>query len=132
MLLRRLISNIPVCVSCYVAPDIDRSGQSRDMRGGLLNGYGKSGRGASEALRSDTETVYLFKYALFHIGVKRLRIFHRDVAAERFFCKICAVLKVSAQTYSYYHWGTGVAACGRDGFHTKIFYTIEQRRQPSV
>ena len=94
------------------------------MRRSGLNGNGKSGRVAAEALRTYAcFPVDAVKNFSFHLGIKFIGIFLRNAPAKSLFGKESTLLKVAADAYAENDGRTGIAACG---FHTvkNIFYDI--------
>ncbi len=80
--------------------DIYADGQACYVGRRLLDIYSKAGNSSAKALRAYAQSVYPVKHFLLKLCVQRLRVSDRNIAAERFFGKVCALFKVAAYAYT--------------------------------
>ena len=69
----------------YMASDIDRDRQTRNVGGIGLNGHTKAGRGTAEALRPDAQGIDRRKGVPFHFGIIRVGVRPVQGPAKRLF-----------------------------------------------
>ena len=88
----------------HVAVDVDRNGQSRNMRRHPFDVHRKRGGASAEALRSDAERVDLFEQFRFEIGIERIRVAFVRASHQRFLGEVRRFVERAADADARRRW----------------------------